>query len=57
MSDEFFNGLVLFIFMTTIVEGFVVMPDLDFDSFNPIRNYKEWTYMNWFGVIFFYNFT
>lgn len=53
MSDEFFNRLVLFIFMITIVERFVVMPDLDFNSFNPIRNYKEWISMNWFGVIFF----
>lgn len=22
-----------------------------FDFFNPIRNYKTWTSMNWFGVI------
>lgn len=25
----------------------------DLSFFNPIRNYKEWTSMNWFGVIFF----
>lgn len=30
---------------------FDAIDDLSF--FNPIRNYKEWIFMNWFGVIFF----
>ena len=31
----------------------IVLQDLDYGLafFNPIRNYKAWTSMNWFGVI------
>ena len=25
--------------------------NLDFDAFNPIRNYNKWIKMNWFAVI------
>lgn len=25
--------------------------DLDLEVFNPIRNYRKWTKINWFGVI------
>ena len=25
----------------------------DLSFFNPIRNYREWVNLNWFGVIFF----
>lgn len=25
--------------------------DADFSMFNPIRNYRTWTSVNWFGVI------
>lgn len=46
---------LLFIILTLIEVVFVldVMDDPDgFAFFNPIRNYKTWTSMNWFGVIF-----
>jgi hypothetical protein len=34
------------------VEEYIVTGNTDrFNIFNPIRNYKRWTSMNWFGVI------
>lgn len=31
---------------------FVLIDFPVFDFFNPIDNYREWTSLNWFGVIF-----
>lgn len=50
--------LFAFIYFPLHMAAFVIVIDdvirgnLDvFDLFNPIRNYKTWTSMNWFGVI------
>lgn len=42
--------IISFIDLWALV-AFDAIYDLSF--FNPIRNYKEWIFMNWFGVIFF----
>ena len=31
--------------------GILMEIDADFSMFNPIRNYRTWTSVNWFGVI------
>ena len=40
--------LLISLFDLFFLVGFDVQ---DFSIFNPIRNYREWTNMNWFGVI------
>ena len=41
----------------TILEFIIFLPVIATEEglsfFNPIRNYKKWYLMNWFGVIFF----
>ena len=36
----------------SIIEFFVLIPscNMDLSIFNPIRNYKEWYKINWFGI-------
>ena len=37
-----------FSLLETIVLG--ILTGFDLSIFNPIRNYKEWTKLNWFGI-------
>lgn len=41
------------IFVISLIELVILICVEDFSFFNPIRNYKKWNRMNWFGVIFF----
>lgn len=41
------------IFVISLIEFVILICVEDFSFFNPIRNYKKWNRMNWFGVIFF----
>jgi hypothetical protein len=45
--------LVLFISFVECIFLTMAFEVEDLSFFNPIRNYKKWTSMNWFGVIFF----
>lgn len=50
------SEIIEFIFFITFFEGIFLAFALDvedFSFFNPIRNYKNWDCLNWFGVIFF----
>ena len=50
--------LIPFLIFITFIELFAILGIYDissrglFDFLNPISNYKTWTSMNWFGVIF-----
>lgn len=41
------------IFVISLIKLVIFLYVEDFSFFNPIRNYKKWNRMNWFGVIFF----
>lgn len=41
------------IFVISLIKLVILLCIEDFSFFNPIRNYKKWNRMNWFGVIFF----
>lgn len=41
------------IFVISLIKPVILLCIEDFSFFNPIRNYKKWNRMNWFGVIFF----
>ena len=41
------------IFGISLIKLVILICVEDFSFFNPIRNYKKWNRMNWFGVIFF----
>ena len=41
------------IFVISLIKLVILICVEDFSFFNPIRNYKKWNRMNWFGVIFF----
>lgn len=46
--------ILIIIFVSFIDTIILVLNDIsDFSFFNPICNYKNWSSMNWFGVIFF----
>lgn len=50
------ESIIGVIFIVTLVEGIFLVFALNADDlsfFNPIRNYKKWDCMNWFGTIFF----
>lgn len=54
--EEVKATIALIIIVITIVETlfmFIAFNMQDLSFFNPIRNYKKWSSMNWFGVIFF----
>jgi hypothetical protein len=45
---------LIYLYLIINISFLVIMPDLPFqpmDIFNPIRNYKEWSQFNWFGII------
>lgn len=45
--------IVIFSIVGEIIKEFILAFsfDLDFYNFSPIRNYNQWTKINWFGVI------
>ena len=45
--------IIELIFVISLIELVILICVEDFSFFNPIRNYKKWDRMNWFGVIFF----
>lgn len=45
--------IIELIFVISLIELVILICVEDFSFFNPIRNYKKWNRMNWFGVIFF----
>ena len=54
--DEVKLTITFITIVATIVETlfmFIALNIQDLSFFNPIRNYKQWSSMNWFGVIFF----
>lgn len=54
--DEVKLTITFITIVATIVETlfmFIALNIQDLSFFNPIRNYKQWSCMNWFGVIFF----
>lgn len=56
LSGDGMEAIIGIIFFITFIEGIfvcLVIDPEDFSFFNPIRNYKKWSSMNWFGVIFF----
>lgn len=46
-------GLIFIICFIELIILICALEIEDFSFFNPIRNYKKWSCMNWFGVIFF----
>ena len=53
MSVETILGYYIPLCFAAHVLSTIAIDDLDYGLafFNPIRNYKAWTSMNWFGVI------
>lgn len=50
----FIDWVFLLLWITLIDVCFLARCDMfDLAVFNPIKNYKRWTSMNWFGVVFF----
>ena len=48
------GDIIAIIFCISLLE-FIILCGIeteDFSFFNPIRNYKQWSGINWFGVIF-----
>ena len=46
-----FETIILVVTVITGIEAFVLEPvDFDLSIFNPVRNYKKWTKLNWFGI-------
>ena len=42
--------VVILCFFDAVIGVVIATITRDFSIFNPIRNYKEWKNMNWFGV-------
>ena len=48
--------IIISLILGTMLEACLILEgsfDYAFDIFNPIRNYKHWEKLNWFGVILF----
>ena len=41
---------LVLIFIYSLIVWNTILEWTDFECFNPIRNYKKWRKLNWFGV-------
>ena len=52
MNIEEITGWINVYIAISIIEFYVLIPSccMDLSIFNPIRNYKKWRKINWFGI-------
>ena len=51
IETEIMAGILIFIMVYAAVTFDIIMNrNFDFSFLNPIKNYKEWHMLNWFGV-------